>query len=70
MNRLYYLQTHKNHGTVFISYQQNGSYHGVQTEAKDAVHGLERALTTIKELNLAPAFEKEVEIYKKTYINK
>ena len=69
LNRLYYLQTYKNHGTVFISYNLNGSYHGITTEAKDAEQGLERALKTIKELNLKSTFDKEVEVYRKTYLS-
>ena len=69
MNRVYYLQTHKTHGTVYISYRLNDSYHGVTTEADNAEHGLERALTTLKGLNLKSSFDKEIEIYKRTYFS-
>lgn len=69
MNRLYYLQTRKNHGTLYISYRLKEQYHGIQTEASDPKHGLERAISIIKELGLKSNFDKEVEVYKRTYLD-
>ena len=67
-NRLYYLQTRKSMGTVFISYLQNNSYHGVTSDAENAEKGLERAISIIKELKLKSSFDKEIEMYKNTYL--
>ena len=69
MQRLYWLKTHTNRGTIFISYRLKNQYHGIQVEASNPQQGLERALKTIKELNLKSTFDKEVEIYRKTYLS-
>ena len=68
LNRLYYLQTKKSKGEVFISYKINDSFHGVTSDADNPKHGLERAISIIKELRLKSDFKKEIEVYKRTYL--